>query len=131
MQPTQKEAADKLSQARQLIKDGRPSAALEIIVELLRKTNRGDERAVLKVLQEAKEATRQKGMLTKEEYQEILGSLEGKASTQDPILSEEGKEQIMRDAYADGSSFICKKCGALVPVKRMKQHREVWCPAVG
>jgi hypothetical protein len=123
------ELAAMLEKAKQLINSGQPSKGLELVVDAIRKT-RG-ENAILEVLDQAKEEARKNGYLTKEEFSELQNSLEGTDSVQEPILSERGKTQIMRDAYADGSSFICRRCGALVAVKRKQSHDTCWCPALG
>ncbi|KAF5186471.1 Inactive leucine-rich repeat receptor-like serine/threonine-protein kinase [Thalictrum thalictroides] len=43
------------------------------------------------------------------------------------ILAKSGREQIMLDAFSDGSSFICLKCGGLVSNHRKDEHLAYWC----
>lgn len=43
------------------------------------------------------------------------------------ILSETGRSQIVLDAFSDGSSFICLKCGGLVSNLRKDEHYAYWC----
>ena len=50
---------------------------------------------------------------------------------QDSLLSERGEEDILVDAFKDGSSVICQKCQALVPVLRIDAHRTYWCSEAG
>lgn len=45
----------------------------------------------------------------------------------DSILAETGRVQIMLDAFADGSSFICLQCGGLVSIHRKDEHDTYWC----
>lgn len=49
---------------------------------------------------------------------------------QDTILSERGDEDILVDAFQDGSSVICKRCNALIPVNRSEAHQLYWCDAI-
>ncbi|XP_021743917.1 uncharacterized protein LOC110709969 [Chenopodium quinoa] len=43
------------------------------------------------------------------------------------ILAETGRKQIVLDAFSDGSSFICLKCGGLVSNHRKDEHYAYWC----
>ncbi|PKI48046.1 hypothetical protein CRG98_031563 [Punica granatum] len=43
------------------------------------------------------------------------------------ILAETGRVQVVLDAFADGSSFICLQCGGLVSVHRKDEHYAYWC----
>ncbi|XP_039033280.1 uncharacterized protein LOC120169124 isoform X2 [Hibiscus syriacus] len=43
------------------------------------------------------------------------------------ILAETGRMQIVLDAFADGSSFICLQCGGLVSKHRKDEHYAYWC----
>ncbi|CAN0922409.1 hypothetical protein LINGRAHAP2_LOCUS33044 [Linum grandiflorum] len=43
------------------------------------------------------------------------------------ILAETGRNQLVLDAFADGSSFICLQCGGLVSVNRRDEHFNYWC----
>ena len=49
---------------------------------------------------------------------------------QDSFLSERGEEDILRDAFEDGSSIICQQCGGLVSQARWEAHRNSWCPSL-
>lgn len=43
------------------------------------------------------------------------------------ILAETGRKQIVLDAFADGSSFVCLQCGGLVSNQRKEEHFTFWC----
>ncbi|GER34625.1 ubiquitin C-terminal hydrolases superfamily protein [Striga asiatica] len=43
------------------------------------------------------------------------------------ILAETGRKQIVLDAFSDGSSFVCLKCGGLVSNNRKEEHFTFWC----
>jgi hypothetical protein len=45
----------------------------------------------------------------------------------DAILAESGRRQVILDAFADGSSFICLKCGGLFSSSRKDEHLANWC----
>ena len=46
------------------------------------------------------------------------------------ILKDHGVEEILRDAFEDGSSVVCATCHALVKVSRWDAHCNHWCPAL-
>ncbi|RRT63157.1 hypothetical protein B296_00021708 [Ensete ventricosum] len=48
-------------------------------------------------------------------------------SDETSILSMTGRKQIMLDAFADGSSFVCLQCGGLVSSLRRDEHMAYWC----
>lgn len=43
------------------------------------------------------------------------------------ILAESGREQVVLDASADGSSFLCHQCGGVVSNLRRDEHFAYWC----
>ncbi|CAK9177038.1 unnamed protein product [Ilex paraguariensis] len=43
------------------------------------------------------------------------------------ILAETGRQQIVLNAFSDGSSFVCLKCGGLVSNHRKEEHYGFWC----
>ncbi|XP_024393988.1 uncharacterized protein [Physcomitrium patens] len=43
------------------------------------------------------------------------------------ILAESGREQVVYDASADGSSFLCQQCGGVVSNSRRDEHLSYWC----
>lgn len=45
------------------------------------------------------------------------------------ILAESGREQVVWDASADGSSFLCQQCGGVVSNLRRDEHFAHWCSA--
>lgn len=137
-----------LALARQLIDQGNPSQALHAVVVATKNTG-GDE-AVVKVMDRARDLYRNK--LQTSSAADELASLfaecaiaEAAPSRTEPsqsstmgqsfepdaqgssILSEAGRKQIMLDAFADGSSFVCLQCGGLVGSDRKDEHYAYWC----
>ncbi|KAL5705628.1 hypothetical protein ACHQM5_023908 [Ranunculus cassubicifolius] len=139
-----------LTLARQLINQGKPSLALQAIVMAM-KSDGGDE-AVLQTLHRAREVYRNR--LQASSAADELASLfaECAIAEADPIKSEpspfdtggpsvtmtpdahgtsilakSGRQQIMLDAFSDGSSFICLQCGGLVSNHRRDEHLAYWC----
>ena len=49
---------------------------------------------------------------------------------QDTLLSERGDETILKDAFEDGSSLLCTKCGGLVAKVRWESHSQFWCSSL-
>eukprot|EP00873_Tetraselmis_striata_P023856 jgi/Tetstr1/444120/TSEL_032019.t1 len=43
------------------------------------------------------------------------------------ILAETGREGITQCAMDDGSSYMCRACGGLVPRGRQEHHDRFWC----
>ncbi len=49
---------------------------------------------------------------------------------EETLLSERGQEDVLRDAFQDGSSVVCHMCGGLVARARWESHSELWCPSL-
>ncbi|CAH8363069.1 unnamed protein product [Eruca vesicaria subsp. sativa] len=141
---------DFLSAARRLVEQGQPSQALQAVVMAMR-TQGGDE-AVLHILNRTRELYKRRIQETASVDQlasifaecaiteaqplgreptstDLFGTRE--RVTTDArgvsILEKSGRSQIMLDAFADGSSFICLQCGGLVSTHRRDEHYAYWC----
>eukprot|EP01124_Arcella_intermedia_P027597 TRINITY_DN543_c0_g1_i6.p1 TRINITY_DN543_c0_g1~~TRINITY_DN543_c0_g1_i6.p1 ORF type:complete len:159 (-),score=29.40 TRINITY_DN543_c0_g1_i6:51-527(-) len=124
-------AAPHLLEARRLISQGKPSEALGKILDVVRSTQ--GEAGVWRVLEEAK-----KSLSSKTEENTTMDMEDHAPPPPEPsqpelehiaFLSAQGKDQIMRDAYMDGSSSICPLCRGLISKKRLESHLANWCPA--
>ncbi|CAH8361671.1 unnamed protein product [Eruca vesicaria subsp. sativa] len=142
-------AKDLLSAARRLVDQGHPSQALQAVVMAMR-TQGGDE-AVLHILNRTRELYKRRIQETAsiDQLASLFAEcaiteaqpLETTSSTDlfgtkervtadahgTSILEKNGRSQIMLDAFADGSSFICLKCGGLVSIHRRDEHYAYWC----
>uniref|UniRef100_A0A0E0JVT1 C2HC zinc finger plants domain-containing protein n=1 Tax=Oryza punctata TaxID=4537 RepID=A0A0E0JVT1_ORYPU len=132
-----------LSRARALLEEGKPSLALQAILLAIR--SQGGEQALMQTLNRARELYRQRSQPSPSV--DDLASLLAQcaiAESQSPntnvqqapgsdpvmmldsdevcILAESGRKQIILDAFADGSSFICLKCGGLFSTSRKDEH---------
>ncbi|KAJ4963865.1 hypothetical protein NE237_023804 [Protea cynaroides] len=137
-----------LTLARQLINQGKPSLALQAVIMAMRTD--GGEDAVFQNLHRARELYRNKVQANSaaDELASLFAEcaiaeaqpLKPKPSPSDSggpsatsdlqgssILAKTGREQIMLDACADGSSFICLQCGGLVSKHRRDEHFAYWC----
>uniref|UniRef100_A0A803N1H3 C2HC zinc finger plants domain-containing protein n=1 Tax=Chenopodium quinoa TaxID=63459 RepID=A0A803N1H3_CHEQI len=123
--PQSDAAAGFLSLARQLIDQGKPSQALQAIVMAMR--TKGGEEAVFYILQRARELYRSKLQASAEADQLASLFAECTDACETSILAETGRMQIVLDAFSDGSSFICLKCGGLVSNHRKDEHYAYWC----
>ncbi|GKA07972.1 hypothetical protein Tco_0687303 [Tanacetum coccineum] len=139
-----------LALARQLIHQGKPSQALQAVVTVMRAN--GGESAAFHTLNRAKELYRSK--LNENNAADELATLfaecaiaEAFPSIAEPspsnnmgshqslkpdacgtsILTETGRNQVMMDAFSDGSSFVCLHCGGLVGSNRKEEHYAFWC----
>ncbi|KAJ4900848.1 Uncharacterized protein Rs2_14799 [Raphanus sativus] len=141
---------DFLSAARRLVDQGQPSQALQAVVMAMR-TQGGDE-AVLQILNRTRELYKRRIQETASVDQlasifaecaiteaqplghepasrDLFGTREGVTADARgiSILEKTGRSQIMLDAFADGSSFICLQCGGLVSTHRRDEHYAYWC----
>ncbi|GKV10267.1 hypothetical protein SLEP1_g21659 [Rubroshorea leprosula] len=148
-QPEQNDVArDLLSMARQLISQGKPSQALQAVIMATR-TGGGDD-AVFQSLHRARELYRSRmqertavddlaalfaecaiAEAEPSKSESLQSNPGGPSIVSDPhgtsILAETGRTQIVLDAFSDGSSFICLKCGGLVSNHRKDEHYAYWC----
>eukprot|EP00727_Mastigamoeba_balamuthi_P004342 m51a1_g13906 hypothetical protein (181) ;mRNA; r:760744-761616 len=143
-----------LMRAHQLVRDGRPTQALEIVLNLLRQRYNGDERQVFRAISLAKERYADNAEAEKlSEEMKVLSlcrdSLLSARNNAEPtpssvppqviealcslkdgsraLLAHHGREQILGDALADGSSVVCRRCGELISADRTEQHTRFWC----
>ncbi|BAF07872.1 uncharacterized protein [Oryza sativa Japonica Group] len=137
-----------LSRARVLLEEGKPSLALQAILLAIR--SQGGEQALMQTLNRARELYRQRSQpspsvddlasllaqcaiaesqSTNTNPQQVPGSDPVMMLDSDEvcILAESGRKQIILDAFADGSSFICLKCGGLFSTSRKDEHLAYWC----
>nr|DAD41341.1 TPA_asm: hypothetical protein HUJ06_015664 [Nelumbo nucifera] len=134
-----------LALARQLINEGNPSLSLQAVLLAVRST--GGEEAVFQTLHRARELYRNKlqANAAVDELASLFAEcaiaaqpLESKPSDliepsmmpeahTNSILAKTGREQIVLDAFSDGSSFICLQCGGLVSNHRREEHLAYWC----
>ncbi|KAH0450463.1 hypothetical protein IEQ34_021155 [Dendrobium chrysotoxum] len=141
-----------LDLARQLVTQGKPSLALQAVVMAIK--SGGGDQAVLQTLIRAQELyiNRVRADAAADELASLFAEC-AIAEAQPPnpvltpqleklnatnptllqdvsdtsILAQSGRMQIMLDAFADGSSFICLKCGGLVSNHRKDEHFMYWC----
>lgn len=133
---------DLLEHARQLIDQGKHSVALQAVVMALKLF--GGDQAVLQTMNRAREMYLSK--IRSVDATDELASLfancaisealpmteEAKresffANMNRSVLAESGREQIVLDAYMDGTNFICLQCGGLVSNLRQGEHLAYWC----
>ncbi|KAK8916732.1 hypothetical protein KSP39_PZI022250 [Platanthera zijinensis] len=141
-----------LALARHLVTQGKPSLALQAVVMAMR--SEGGEQAVLSTLNRAQElyinrlqansAVDDLSSLFAEcalaearplnpvatpppEQPEAVNPVSLAGVSEESILAKSGRMQIMVDAFSDGSSFICLKCGGLVSNHRKDEHFMYWC----
>ncbi|CAD6248015.1 unnamed protein product [Miscanthus lutarioriparius] len=139
-----------LSRARGLLEEGKPSLALQLVLLAIR--SQGGEQALMQTMNRARELYAQRLQATPsvDELASLLAQCaiaEAQSTNTNPsqgpgsdpvdmlnsdeacILAESGRKQIILDAFADGSSFICLKCGGLFGTSRKDEHLTYWCGA--
>ncbi len=118
-----------LNITRSNIADSNPEQALAALLHAVRIT-RGED-AIFDVLNQARErATAEIDQQVLRESHEQARRISEELMRQDTFLSERGEEDILRDAFEDGSSIVCVKCGGLVAKVRWESHAKMWCPAI-
>eukprot|EP00906_Rhabdomonas_costata_P036088 RCo050653 len=102
-----------LLQARQMLAQGFPVAALESVVEAIRRTQ--GEEAILPALDRArKEHAERKSREEAEDLAIVRAVLEG----EDTLLKESGQEAIIRKDMEAGASVVCRRCHGVVARSR-------------
>ncbi|GMI17025.1 hypothetical protein TrLO_g15305 [Triparma laevis f. longispina] len=46
------------------------------------------------------------------------------------LLQSQGREDIIKHAFEDGSTSYCKNCKGMIKKERWAQHVEYWCPGI-
>jgi hypothetical protein len=123
-----------LAETRKNIADENPNEALATLLEAVRLT-RG-EGAIMSIIDEAKATMRKEAEMGHEKLNEedlIAAAQKMSAYLQrdeTTILFESSRTDILRDAFEDGSSVVCKACGSLISRARAENHSKFWCEAV-
>lgn len=119
-----------LTITRDEIADHNPHQALAALLHAVRLT-RG-ESAIFDVLDEAKRrCSATLDARSVEQNYEQARRISMMLMEQDTILSERGEETILKDAFEDGSSLLCTRCGGLVAKVRWESHSQFWCSSLG
>jgi RNA polymerase-binding transcription factor DksA len=98
--------------------------ALAALVQAITLT-RGEE-GIMQVLEEAK-AEREYERKSMVDAMAQARQMSRRLVNEETILSERGEQIILRDAFEDGSSVVCSRCGSLVPTVRAEKHSLYWC----
>jgi hypothetical protein len=117
-----------LRQCRTEIGGGNGMEALSLVLSALRINHSEEE--IMQIMSVAKE----KGEFERQHSEapiDIATRLCQLLVEQDTLLAEQGMEDILVDAFQDGSSAICQRCGGLVPRDRMDAHSKYWCSEGG
>lgn len=116
-----------LQLSRDRISEGNGHEALSAVINAIRISTGADEASLMRILDAARDRAmaEQRHQMQQAAYQCCVDLV-----NQDTLLSEMGDENILVDAFQDGSSVICQRCKALVPVDRAEQHSKYWCDAL-
>lgn len=130
-----------LDMARAKLADGKGPEALQIVMQVIRATK--GEAAMFDTLQKMKKridaheaadagadqlcAQLEESCFIDEDSIDEAERLCCILENQDTILSERGNEDILRDAFEDGSSIVCTHCGDLIARPRWRAHLDKWC----
>jgi len=120
-----------LGRSRSSIADGDKDDALAALLHAIRLT--AGEASILGILDEAKkrvdeEFARRDHKADVKNARDALSELLERA--QESIIGERGDNDILHDAFVDGSSVVCSKCGSLIKRDRADAHMRRWCPAL-
>lgn len=117
--PDEVRAFPKLMNAREKLREGDPMGAFEMLVDVCHQTNTN----VFQVIDHAKQQYEEE----QRKQQEAERAAEEARSS---FLTLQGKDNILHDAYFDGSSELCRHCHALIQRDRYAIHLSYWCPAL-
>ena len=118
--------AELLSMSHERVTEGDGQHALALVLDAIRMTQ--GEGAIMGILEQAKRKADQ-------EYEKSRAIADLKVARQvcrnlvdgDAILAERGEEDILVDAFKDGSSLVCSRCQSLIARSRAEQHLKYWC----
>ena len=121
-----------LAHSREQAASNDPNGALASLLAAVQITH--GEEGVSKVISSMKQLQQDQEheQMRQEQEQDPLAaayaSLDALIHDSSTLLYQKGKEGILAAAFKDGSSVICKHCGALVARDRWKYH-PTWCDA--
>lgn len=117
-----------LAQSRERVDVGDGQEALALVLDAIRLTE--GESAIMNLLSQAKMKADEEFDRRREKSEIHLARKVCKDLAEaDTILAERGDEDILVDAFKDGSSVVCQRCNSLIPRLRAEQHRLFWCSA--
>jgi hypothetical protein len=116
----------RLSETR--VREGRGEEALAAVLHAVRLT-RGED-AIMDVLDEAKRRAERRLGAEVDRQTAVAREMCSELLRQESLLHELGDEDILRQAFEDGSSVVCRRCGGLVAAARWEAHKVTWCPAL-
>mmetsp|Transcript_28801 Transcript_28801/g.27584 ORF Transcript_28801/g.27584 Transcript_28801/m.27584 type:complete len:161 (-) Transcript_28801:692-1174(-) len=113
------------------ISEGSKDDALATLLHAIRLSSGED--SIIRILDQAKKKAEEDATMQDQEAADCLSYATNaieKIQEEDCFLSQRGEEDILKDAFQDGSSLICQKCGGLVKAERWEAHSDSWCPAL-
>ena len=116
-----------LKQARSNIEDSSPNDALAALLHAIRLTQ--GEEAIVGILDQAKaKADEEQQIYNENDHLEIARRMSILLTKDEStVLYERGDENLLKEAFEDGSSVVCAACNSLVPRERFLQHQLYWC----
>jgi len=119
-------ASQLLALGHEKVAEGNGHDALALVLDAIRMTQGED--AIMGILEQAK----RKADYDIEQQRKTLELKTAKAVCQSlteegTILAERGEEDILVDAFKDGSSVMCRRCNSLIARSRAEQHSLYWC----
>lgn len=114
-----------IEESRRLVSEGSGSAALETLIKAII-ANTG-EQSVMRILDAANERAK---LEKQKEIRQMMRKCCEDLVQADSLLAEVGDENLLVEAFQDGSSVICQRCNGLVAVDRADAHSKFWCPAL-
>jgi hypothetical protein len=119
-----------LGEVKRLVTQGDGTKALAVLLHAVRLSHPDGEEGIFSFLDMAKELINtQRQQDHTDEMQQALLVVEELLQTES-VVGEAGDGHILRDAFMDGSSIVCRRCQALVKRERWEPHRDRWCPAL-
>lgn len=123
-----------LAAARDKLASGDGDAAVAFALQAARLNCGGDETRIRDALDRAKahaaKARRRERAIRPDLTVDEAAELAAAHAVRDDMLERPSlvSSDILRDAFNDGSSVVCVRCGDLVKRARWWAHRDMWCP---
>eukprot|EP00298_Acanthocystis_sp_HF-20_P004031 c14379_g1_i1.p1 GENE.c14379_g1_i1~~c14379_g1_i1.p1 ORF type:complete len:131 (+),score=65.45 c14379_g1_i1:36-428(+) len=124
------ELKKELHEVRELLAGGDPSTAFQQLCLMIEK-NQGSSSVIAMIEAAKREMEAKEGLIVNpqerlNQARQVLSSLQN----QESLLGDQGRENVLVDAFKDGSSVVCTSCGSLVSCERWIAHKSLWCPNI-
>ncbi|KAJ1449921.1 hypothetical protein M885DRAFT_622112 [Pelagophyceae sp. CCMP2097] len=123
--------------AKERLQAGDGQAATQYAIAAVQLSTGGDDSAIRKCLDRAKGNAdrarhRERALhphLSEADAAELAAArmVRNDMLQRESLVAEQGRAELLQDAFDDGSSVVCTRCGDLVSLRRWDAHKARWC----